>query len=1355
MQTHNIEKSKTPVPRKSFIAVALALAALAAQTGFADTYRLKADLAGASSAVNDFSDPSNWLVNDSEVSDYPGAGDTIEMGDYNVKNTSRSERTHIGKIAVNNAYTVSDFTKQYNMLHLYASAASQTECSLTFTGAIGGSSYQYYYIYSGAKYIASVGSTLTGALWDNGPSLFTIYNGGEVNVFGSIESRHITWNVETGATLVFAPSSYQNFTSSGVTVNAGDVFNVTGGDVYFSDGLTVAGGNSAYANAINQSGGTITFGGDFTSDVTAWTYAWSGGALAITNDVSFGNNVEVVVADAASVTLDIASDSSINFGSITYGTGVNMTKTGAGDLAFDLSNMPTTLAVNEGGLLLETGDASYDISSVTFAENAKITIGATGITLSDFDSSILNAAFETSDGFSPENGATVLTCSDASVLANAQSGLNASLAGTGISLKTVGSSLVAEAHFTFNSSSVTDLNDEAGWVNGLVATAGQPATISGASTSAVMDESVPAYSAISVEDGASLTIVETRDVPAMTFAAGTALSVTSSPESVVIENRAYSGYIMDTPTFVGTMAPSRSLSEITDIVGIRGGGWFDERSNPYTYVNTKILDDGARLHAQFIYNDSDYTKCAFVDFTKDAQGNVYAIGTGAGYIAPTSEPVDFDEISYTAAPYGTSNTSGAYGVKNLTFKAPVIHGGASTVTAVGDFETTGSGSVTVDVATDCVLDLSNVDITTVTSIVKTGDGVIVFGDELPAALNVTDGLLVLQPYIEYAMGDVTLAAGADVKVVIGGEYKDAVAFVQPNGKTVYMSSGVYVGEGTWSTAENWVNSETPDASTAAHVHGVNTILTIDDASITMPASISVEGGATLRILANVALPPLYIDSASRVVFGDNATQPVVAATLNAAFAGVADASASPVALPVIEIATNATLTVASGMKFKNVDIRLYGTVTKSSDSDRSPVFGYAEDGETSYFAFTSDGGVFGFHSYTTKENGSVSIVCPAPGGTVVPVGTITLRNSVRDVTGWADYGNWEFGLNNPTNVPFGVLVDGTAIDCAANFYAAGAAHLSLVNGSCIRRNSSCLGHDFDMAMRDAATVDVGEGCNVAFTTADGLFGVDSQSAVDSICVRDGGVYAVSYNSSGWNRGVFASDGGVLGVDVIYDTRTDPRTELLLGFGSARLDGDLLVASVMNELSSSHFVNWDRHTTMANIPFSGTGDVVVTNGVPERPFTVTMVNGANEATGTIKVAKVDGDAETKLYFADGANWAGTVVAGNVALTNLVNAAAASTNAFSTLDLVENFPVRVWTDENGRVVSHDGLNVGTYVKNGGKLELVVIGEPLAEGFSLGTVGEESPLPDVQGPWTARRGQDGTLWIKPRRGMQFIVL
>ena len=91
----------------------------------------------------------------------------------------------------------------------------------------------------------------------------------------------------------------------------------------------------------------------------------------------------------------------------------------------------------------------------------------------------------------------------------------------------------------------------------------------------------------------------------------------------------------------------------------------------------------------------------------------------------------------------------------------------------------------------------------------------------------------------------------------------------------------------------------------------------------------------------------------------------------------------------------------------------------------------------------------------------------------------------------------------------------------------------------------------------------------------------------------------------------------------------------------RLDGDLAIASIDGIGTGSS--NWDRHVKITDKPFTGTGNVTVTNGVPAYPFTVTVVNGANTATGSIRVNKVDGDAETALFFADGANWAGTVVA----------------------------------------------------------------------------------------------------------------
>ena len=557
-------------------------------------------------------------------------------------------------------------------------------------------------------------------------------------------------------------------------------------------------------------------------------------------------------------------------------------------------------------------------------------------------------------------------------------------------------------------------------------------------------------------------------------------------------------------------------------------------------------------------------------------------------------------------------------------------------------------------------------------------------------------------------------------------------------------------------AAGWATASVP-TNQDVKVSGATTIATITDASAFPEfASIAVRNGATLKVLSDVTLPPLTIDATSKVVFGDGAA--AVSAALNASLTTACSVSGGNVALPVIEIATNATLTVTAGMKFKNVDFRLYGTIRKDSTDTISPTFGYAENGETSYLAFTADGGTFDFHAHENSvNNGAIFMVCPEVGGVVVPVGTITLRNAVRNVMGWGDYGNWDFGINNPTSVPFDVLVDGTHIDVSGYFRASGAAHLTLVNGSFIRRNPSCVSHWYPMAIQDSATIIVGEGCYIDFTTNDGQFGIDSQSAVDAVTVVSGGVYSVSQNSSGWGLGVFVSDGGVLGVT---KKSTRDRTDLLRGFGSARLDGDLFIQSINIGIGS---IDWDRYVKMADIPFAGTGDVTITNGVPAYPFTVTMVNGANTATGSIKVDKVEGDAETALYFADGANWAGTVVAGNVLLTNLTDGVDAATATFGTLDLAADFNVRVWA-ENGVVVTNDMVNVGQYRSSGGRLSIELMSEGLefvaGDKIVVGTIAKSSPNPAVRVGWCVKRlaidGDDENeiLVMKKGVGLQLIL-
>ena len=766
-------------------------------------------------------------------------------------------------------------------------------------------------------------------------------------------------------------------------------------------------------------------------------------------------------------------------------------------------------------------------------------------------------------------------------------------------------------------------------------------------------------------------------------------------------------------------------------------------AKPFTGFKAVHLNDNATLT---IVNNVDATAL-----------EVNAPFTGTGSLAFSSPRSNVRTFNFTSAASTATGTLSADPAKkdalaiaaNAKWAGTVAWNGKASITHSSTADSMIFGGI--DLASDFTLRIWGDG--TCDHYTLTGAGFANNGGKLVVAIG--DGY---EPQAEDKWTFARVPAGTPVPSPSGSTWKVAAAAVDGDDTVVDLVLSIAAGSGFEFNSDTITDLSDPDAWSSGTVPsgedvkitGANTVAIIADAAAFPEfSSIAVRNGATLKVLADVTLPPLTLDSTAKLVIGDNAAN--VSAVLDATLATLCNASANPVALPVIEVATNATLTVASGMKFKNVDLRLYGKITKSADTDLAPVFGYAENGETSYIALTADGAEFDFHSNQVIEHGSVSIVFPDAGGIVIPVGTIVLRNSKRVVKSWADFGSWEFGRNNPTGIPFDVLLDGTSVDCSAYFYASGAAHLSLVNGACIRRNSSCLGHWFPMALQDAATITIGNGCYFDFTANDGQLGIDSQTAVDGVTVLEGGVYTVSYNSSGWVKSVFVADGGVLGVGKLYGTRA--RTDLLRGFGSARLDGDLFISSVNIGTGTA---DWDRHVKMSDIPFSGAGDVTVTNGVPAYPFTVTMVNGSNAASGAIKVDKVEGDAETALYFADGANWAGTVVAGNVGLAG-ESAAAVS---FGRLDLSADFPVRVWKD--GSTLSSDKVDVGEYVNNGGKLVPTMASDGAAFGlgdtFNLGKIKKTSPLPRMPASWLAKRvpldDEYDTLQLKVGLGMQVIL-
>ena len=1506
-----IHSMKAPYIPHRFLLVSAAVAAtgLAVSAG-ADTYFFKGITDYAS-----FSDPDNWLVGGPDgtaATTIPGTGDTLYTltpiyadmggGDYSVGKWGFSaDWDHSPKpLNVRNGTLriVNDLTTHNGRLVL----------------SDGGNIY--------------VEGTYIPAIWDGAAHIVEVNAGCDYRITGSYQLYKTQVSVLSGGAFLFAPPS-GSFSVYGTS--AQNSYYEIYGTMDAPKGVKWSSGN--FANSNNNidfrlfDGGLMRLGSGFsrTTSTGILKLTWNGGTLAATGTVSFVNT-DASIADNASVTLDIAEGASVDLSGLTVGTGVYINKSGAGDLAFCAGHMPDTLYVSEGAVSLDAANTSYDLSGITYSSNGKVKINAIGVTITGWNNSLLTVGNFVSGIAAPVVGSTLLTCTDASVLARAKAGLDASLP-DGFAVTISGNDLVVSSAYVFDSTTVTDLNDPTGWAGGSVPV-GKVVTIKGAGV-APTTTALPNFAGMTIMDGASLTIANGGTISAITLADSAALTVSSGALTIgsaltiqpsgnfLPSVTVASGATLNVPggtTFTdcslsvsGTLAAttagdlvlgtaaagatssfgltvnggtlSTSAGDIRFFCPASGGtvtplgpvaftgatfthdndhGFFFGVNNPATTA-ISFTFDGTQLNfpKRGYYKISGGSALRFVNggslwrdnnqnekftLTVDGLASIYlgpgttsligessnsggSVGNGAmsfnpdtdGFVALTldgavwetyhsagngkavvevfgssvhtinqnnynraqpfdgtrevhlnssarltiSNNVDVAAMSFTkkftgsgslffSTPRSTTRTfnfnstdSTATGTLSADATRPTALVLASTATwggtVIWNEKASINHSATADAMTFGGIDLVSDFVWriwgdgTCDHYTLTGEGFLNNGGK--AVITVADGSEA-NPDDMWTLARVPV--GSTIPTLASSSWTLTAQPVDGDNGVVDLVLAPVSTDFTFnsttvtdlSTATGWSCGYVP-ANENVKIAGEGVVAIISDAA-TFPsfASIAVRNGATLRVLANVTLPPLTLDSTAKVVIGDNQT--TLTAVLNAQLVTAYNTSVTPVAIPIIEVTTNATLSVASGMKFKNVDFRLYGTVTKSSasTSEPAPVFGYAENGETSYLAFTADGGRFDFHANNNSPDyGAVSIIFPSSGGTVIPVGTITLRNASRPVSGWADFGNWEFCRNNPTNTPVDILVDGTHMDVSGYFYASGAAHLTLVNGSRIQRQLDCLGHWFPMAIQDSATITVEEGSFLDFTTNDGSFGIDSQVAVDTVIVRNGGAYTVSQNSSGWQRGYFVADDGILGVTKLSSRA---HTDLLQGFAGARLDGDLTIASLNMGTGSA---DWNRHVKMTDKPFSGTGDVVVSNGVPDYPFSVTIRNGASTATGSIGVVPIEG-ADTALYFADGANWAGTVKAnGDVRLvssfaevTNSAAAPAPVTVSFGGVQLLDNaFKLRLW--QNG---SCDTINIGANGWTGnGKLdfEFVDFSDAGSQTWKVATQPAGTALPAVK--------------------------
>ena len=561
--------------------------------------------------------------------------------------------------------------------------------------------------------------------------------------------------------------------------------------------------------------------------------------------------------------------------------------------------------------------------------------------------------------------------------------------------------------------------------------------------------------------------------------------------------------------------------------------------------------------------------------------------------------------------------------------------------------------------------------------------------------------------------------------------------------------------GDITAAAGW-GGAVPAAGSDVAIDGADVMATLPSSGV-LPAwnSIEVKNGATLRIEADATLPAIILNKNATLEIGGNAT--VTMADLTGAVA-----TSPSLVVPGLTVESGATLNVPGGMKFSNVNMSLRGKIAVVSAGTLT--IGYATAGDSTYIGFNSDGGAITLSHGSNYDVSRLGICCPEVGGTVHAIDKIYFQNMPTVGTHFYEIhysGGFHIGVGNPTNERFEVVFANTKWGTNGNLYVGGGATFRLQDNSSFVNSEDYGYYNRHVDVTEAGQIIVGNGSELCINAMGDYGGVSSTISADisghkAIVVEDGGIYE-NYRTVGNDNADYEFSNGVYRVYLpnIAESSYNNTNRLFEGAHAVFVDADsVLTLSTRNGTRFSDD-SGDRVVALADVPITGGGSIALSNA-NVNVFGVIVKSGANTATGTASVvAPTEGEGATTLYFADGANWTGTVVAGNVALTNLVDAAAASTNEFEILDLVENFPVRVWTDENGSVVSHDGLNVGAYVKHGGKLELVVIGgQPLAEGFSLGTIGENSPLPDVYGPWVARRGQDGELRIKPWRGMQVFV-
>ena len=575
----------------------------------------------------------------------------------------------------------------------------------------------------------------------------------------------------------------------------------------------------------------------------------------------------------------------------------------------------------------------------------------------------------------------------------------------------------------------------------------------------------------------------------------------------------------------------------------------------------------------------------------------------------------------------------------------------------------------------------------------------------------------------FSSGDAALLASIAAKLTLPAGWRAAVnggavcVYSTTDTRASFMSSG----EVSLTSSACWTGG-VPAAGDDVVVRGEDTVAVLD-ADTPAYASVTVQEGATLKVAGSPAsLPPVSLQYDAHIVFAEHSevTLPPIA--------GYATAGT----MPTVEISTNATVHVEDdGYKMTNVNLRLFGMLDIKQDF----WFGWADSGSTTFFNLLADGATI-----SNRTNASYfRFLCPETGGTVrAPEKMVFRRTIFRPKTADPSRFRTWVGYGNPDTVQFTLEVDDCFFELRGNtaMYIGGAATIACVNGGGVKKTEYFAhpGLYMDLYIIDKARLTFdGESYFIYTFNRNPVRVEPTDDGHETFVFRDGswiGVHTLigngravaTFEDSWWDvlQRCAYSDIGVAGVT----DNSGWMNDAFHGLKSVNVPTGKFVG-----IRSVDYwpwgENWNREIILdPAVPITGGGSLLVTNASPGWSMRAIVACGSNTATGEAWACpSADG---CQLLFADGANWAGTLVGGeNIAFTNLTAGASPATVTVGAIRFDGNLSPRVWRTGG----TNDYLRItGALSGNGGFAPVTMDGEPEAgDTYVIGEIplaGGEAP-------------------------------